>query len=115
MKLYFELKDGKMILLHTDKPIEVHISPQNLCLEYDLKDGRSINKGEVMIQFFRLSSKRENKKTLFYLHGTGSSSTLNLGSSFKHLYKEFDIIGIDIPGFGRSSINGDFIEELSKE
>jgi len=43
-----------------------------------------------------------HKQTILFLHGFGSSSN-DWEEIFSHLYSEFQLIAIDLPGFGKSS------------
>ena len=67
---------------------------------------------ESFIHFIYIPCIEKTKETLVILHGTSSSATC-LSYIYKYLNKIFNIIAIDLPGFGRSKVNN--YDKLSKE
>lgn len=46
----------------------------------------------------------DKTKSIVFLHGWGANKTI-MSNCFKHLFDEFKLVFIDLPGFGNSSIN----------
>lgn len=52
----------------------------------------------------KVDERKGNKPTLLFLHGFGGTAAISFIQSkmISHLYKQFDVYAVDLPGFGRS-------------
>lgn len=55
-----------------------------------------------LIHYYHAQSITERKKTIVFLHGWGSNSTLWFSSTMPLIEKGYELIFIDLPGFGKS-------------
>lgn len=71
--------------------------------EKDYMNNKDSNKGQ---KCKNNKENRKNKPVLFWLHGVGGTAMLSFGLSgiIDQLGDEYDIYALDLPGFGRSTI-----------
>jgi len=68
---------------------------------------------ECRTHILRFLSKQKRKQILL-IHGTASSS-MSFANLIPDLFREFDVIAIDLPGFGRTSSISDSLQKTSHE
>tara|TARA_B100000424_G_scaffold271365_1_gene273794 strand:+ start:1980 stop:3257 length:1278 start_codon:yes stop_codon:yes gene_type:complete len=103
--LQLEKLENKIIHKHSPNLIFHHFNKI-----YSVK---SCNKRyESFIHFLYVPSIQKTKETLVLLHGTSSSATC-LSNVYKYLNNIFNIIAIDLPGFGRSKVKN--FDNIRKE